>query len=156
MTRIMALRAKLGALLADESGTSVIELAIVTPVLLVMALGMIDGAMGFTAKLKLQQAAARSIELVSVGGLASVSAVQAEAATASGQPAAHVTVDSWLECDGVRQPAIDGVCTGTQQIGRFASVTITGSYVPMMSGAMHALGLPGTVNLTGKSSVRVQ
>ena len=152
----MALRARLGAFLADESGTSVIELAIVTPVLLVMLLGMIDGAMGVSTKLKLQQAAARSIELVSAGGLASVSGVSAEAVAASGQSAANVTVDSWLECNGVRQASIDGTCPASQQIGRFASVTITGTYVPMMSGAMQTFGLPGTVTLTGKSSVRVQ
>ncbi len=96
------------------------------------------------------------MEMVSAGGLTDLSVITAEAAAASGQPAANVSPDSWLECDGVRQASIDGVCTGTQQIGRFASVTITSTYVPMMSGVMSAFGLPGTARLTGKSSVRVQ
>ena len=145
-------------LLRDERGASMIELGFLSPVLLVLVLGIVDAAMGFSAKLKLQQAAARSVEMATTGGISSaaIANLGAEAAAASGQDASHITVDKWLECDGVRQSNIDGSCNSGAQIARFVSVSVTASYSPMMSRAMSLFGLPTTLPITGDASVRVQ
>jgi Flp pilus assembly protein TadG len=146
------------ALAADARGASIIELAIAVPFLLVMTLGMVDAAMGYSARLQIQQAAARTIEMATAGGInsAAFQNMQAEAATASGQDSSHVTVDSWLECDGVRQTSFTGSCTSGQQVGRFASVTINSTYAPILSAAMQIFHLPTSFPIQGKASVRMQ
>jgi Flp pilus assembly protein TadG len=146
------------SLIKDQRGASLIELALVSPILLLMVLGMVDAAMGFSMQLKLQQAAARTIELATAGGISSAAFqnLQTEAATASDQSADHVTVDKWLTCDGARQSAFDGVCADGQQVARFVSISIQAVYVPILTGAMSAVGLPTSIALEGNSSVRVQ
>jgi Flp pilus assembly protein TadG len=155
---MIRLRLSPKAALRDSRGTSVIELGLISPVLLIFMLGMIDLSMGYSAKLKLQQSAARAIELANAGGISSpaINAMSAEAQAASGLDSSHVTVDSWLECDGTRQTSIAVVCADGQQVARYVSVTINSTYAPMMSGAMQAFGLPGTVAIRGDASVRMQ
>lgn len=82
--------------------------------------------------------------------------LQAEGAAAAGVPLNKVAVDTWLECDGNRQPDFDGVCTDSEQVGRYVSVAITSGYKPMFSVFAWAVGSDGKIPLTGKSSVRVQ
>jgi Flp pilus assembly protein TadG len=146
------------ALVADARGASIIELAISVPFLLVMTLGMVDAAMGYSAKLQIQQAAARTIEMATAGGINSPAFqnMQAEAATASGQDSSHVGIDTWMECDGVRQASFTGSCTSGQQIAHFAGVTINGTYAPIMSGLMQIFHLPTSFPIQGKASVRMQ
>ena len=95
----------------QHGGTSMLELATATPMLMIFALGITDGANGFTAKLKLQQAAARTMEMASAGDIASTAFnddLTNEAAAASGESTDHVTVTKWLECDGTRQDSFNG------------------------------------------------
>jgi Flp pilus assembly protein TadG len=145
-------------LLGSERGTSVIELSALSPMLLSMVLGLVDASLGFTAKLKLQQAATRSIEMATAGGIASPAfdGLADEAAAASGVSKTNITVTKWLECNGTHQDSFDAICTSGQQYARYVSVTINGSYTPMLSSAMRAFGLPGTLSITGKASVRMQ
>jgi len=145
-------------LLRDTRGAGVIELALATPVLLLMLLGMIDTVQGFAAQLHLKQSAARTVDLASAGGLSSAAFqnLGEEAAAASGRPVADVTVDKWLECDGARQSSFDGNCAAEQQVARFVSVRIGGTYTPMLSGVMARFGLAGTIPIEGKASVRMQ
>ena len=142
----------------EHGGSSMLELAMVTPMLMIMVLGITDGANGFTAKLKLQQAAARTIELATAGGISSgaFNNLANEASSASGQSSSNVTVTKWLECDGTRQDSFDGTCTGSQQVARYVSVSITGTYTPMLAGVMAKFGLPSTIPVRGSASVRVQ
>jgi hypothetical protein len=143
-------------LLGDTSGISVIETAIVIPILAMLVAGISDVAMGFSAKLKFQQAAARSIEMATASGLngAAFQTLQAEAATAAGVPQAQVTLDKWLECAGVRQISFDGACVSGQQVARFVSISINGAYSPMFP-LMQGLN-SGAIPLAGYSAVRVQ
>jgi Flp pilus assembly protein TadG len=145
-------------LLRSERGTSAIELSALSPMLLSMVLGLIDASLGFTAKLKLQQAATRSIEMATAGGIASpaFNNLSEEAAAASGVSRDNITVTKWLECDGVRQDSFDAICTSGQQYARFVGVTINATYTPMLSSAMRSFGLPGSLPIVGKASVRVQ
>jgi Flp pilus assembly protein TadG len=145
-------------LLRSERGTSVIELSALSPMLLSMVLGLVDASQGFSAKLKLQQAATRAIEMATAGGMANpaYNGLADEAAAASGVSKDNITVTKWLECNGTRQDSIDAVCADGQQYARYVSVQINSSYTPMLSSAMRAFGLPGTLTMVGKASVRMQ
>ena len=158
MNQVLRLRRAWRQLLRSERGTSVIELSVLSPMLLSMVLDLVDASLGFAAKLKLQQAASRAIEMATAGGIASpaFNNLSSEAATASGQSTDNVTVTKWLECDGVRQTPFDGVCTTGQQYARYVSVSISANYTPMLSSAMQAFHLPGTLAIVGDASVRVQ
>lgn len=143
-------------LITDQRGISVIETAIVLPAMALLVAGISDLAMGFSAKLKVQQAAARSIEMATAGGLnsAAFQAIQNEAATSAGVPVGQVTIDKWLECAGVRQSLMDGTCASGQQVARFVSISISASYhsmFPLLRGTNNA-----DIALNGFSSVRVQ
>lgn len=144
----------------DSRGTSSVELAMLAPFFALMVLGTVDAARAVAEKVRLQQAASRSIEMVSSGGLdsAAFTNLRAEAAAAANVSQDNVTTDAWLECDRTRQPDFNGDCTGTQEIGRYASVVINGTYVPWFSSSLSQLGydISRTITLKGKASVRLQ
>ncbi|HLZ79402.1 MAG TPA: TadE/TadG family type IV pilus assembly protein [Sphingomonas sp.] len=148
------------ALAADARGASIIELAIAVPFLLVMTLGMVDAAMGYAAKLQIQQAAARTIEMATASGINSpaftTQNLQADAVAASGQNSSNVKIDIWMECDGVLQPVTAVSCASGQQIAHFVAVTINGTYAPIMSGPMQIFHLPTSFPIQGRASVRMQ
>jgi len=141
-----------------ERGTSVIELSLLSPILVAILAGSVDCARLISTKLRLQQAAERTAELATAGNIASAafSSLQSEAASAASVPAANVTVNYWLECDGTRQSAFDGTCTAGQQVARYASIAIAGSYSPSFSWFLRAIGASGAIAVGGKASVRVQ
>ena len=143
-------------LLADRRGVSVIETAMVVPVMAILIAGISDLALGFSAKLKVQQAAARTIEMATAGGLnsAAFQALQNEAAITAGVPTGQVTLDKWLECAGVRQTLFDGTCSSGEQVARFASISIGASYRPRFP-LLQAVG-DGSIPLNGYAAVRVQ
>lgn len=147
-------------LLADRKGASVMETAIVVPTLAVLVMGASDLAMGFAQKVKIQQAAARAIEMATAGGVSSsaLTTLKSEGATAAGVPETSVTLDNWLECDGVRQSSFDGTCsTSGAQMARFVSISISGSYAPMFSFLLpQSRTSNGSVTVSGYSAVRVQ
>ena len=158
------LRAFFRDLLRDRAGAALIELGLVAPMLIFIVLAVSDVAQGFSAQLQLKQAADRTIALASVAGqrAGSYSYLQAEGANASGQPASNVTVTSWLECNGVKQPASATNCSGGAQFARYVAVAITGSYTPAYPSAVLAsiyggmMGMNNTVSMTTKAAVRVQ
>ena len=149
---------RLATLLRDNRGTSVLETALIVPTLAMFVMGGSDLAMGFSEKLRVQQAAARAIEMATAGGLnsAAFNNLQADAASAAGVPANSVVVDKWLECDGVRQSSFDDTCTTSgAQMARFVSISITSSYAPMFSFLVPDND-NGSISISGYSAVRVQ
>lgn len=158
------LRNILPALVRDEAGTGLIELALVAPIIIFIMLAISDMAQGFTMALQLKQAANRTIELATVAGARtnSYSYLQAEGAVASGQPSSNVVVSAWLECNGVKQSSSATNCSGSAQFARYVSVAITGSYTPAFSSSVMAsiyggtIAMNNTVQMTAKAAVRVQ
>jgi hypothetical protein len=149
----------LGALRRDTRGGSMIETAIVMPILLMLMGGASDLAMGFWIKMQTQQATARSVELAGVGGLErlSVDDLRNEAATAAKVPTGNVTVNRWLECDGATQLLFEGSCAEGQVIGRYVSVRIDNSYEPILGSLLPAkLASDGKIHFQGFSSLRLQ
>ena len=169
MTRAMAMpRATLHDLAhdlaRDQTGAALIELGLIAPLLIFMILAVSDVAAGFSSQLRLKQAADRTIALATLAGQrnGSYSYLQAEGASASGQPSSNVAVSSWLECDGVKQASSVNNCTGGAQFGRYVSVSITGSYTPAYPSSVMAsiyggtLSMANTISMTATAAVRVQ
>lgn len=141
----------------DERGTSIIELAMVAPILALLTIGMIDLSEGFSQKLRLEQAAQRAIEKVMNGraDTTTIAALKTEAATTAGVPEANVTTDFWLECNGARAANYNSACSSGQTFARYLSVRITKAYVPFFN---YKLGNQATdsYTLTGAAAVRTQ
>ncbi len=118
------------ALFHDESGNSLIEMAIILPFVILVIFGITDVAIAYSAQLKLEQVAQRSIEIVTGSGKvgSDYSYVKAEAAAASKVPISQITVDNWLECNRVRQASFDGVCPDGQATARYVSIDLYDFY----------------------------
>jgi Flp pilus assembly protein TadG len=131
------------SLRSDNRGAAIIELAMVAPVIALLTIGVVDLSNGFGRKLRLEQAAQRSIEKVmqTTGVLTVEETIAAEAVcqyngtNANGSckttplTTANVSVTHRLECDGVLTTNPD--CTGTQKESRWVQVTVSDDYEPM-------------------------
>lgn len=152
----MGARSILRRLGRDRRGASIIELALATPFLSIMLVGLVDVASCYSAKMSLQQAAARSLERVQVSGSTTDFAyVKTEAAAAAGVPESQVAIETWLECDNVKQAASVTTCSGTQVAGKYVQVTITSTFSPFF--AYSPLGTRdgnGKIALAAASAVR--
>ncbi len=153
---------RLRALRRDSDGTSVIEFALLAPILAVTLMGVTDISLAYSNQLALEQAAFRALEKVTVGTVQSdYNYLRAEAAAADGPGGvteSHVTVTTRLECDHVPQPLFDGTCLPNQMISRYVGVSIAYTYRPIFfEGPLAAFGdSNGNVALAAASSVRVQ
>lgn len=149
------------ALGRDEKGASLIELALIAPVLLFLIMGLTDLARGLAERLSLEQAASRALEKAAVGSVQSdYSSLGTEAATAAGA-GATASVDQWLECNGTRQPAFDGACVNGQMTSRYVKVTVNKDFTPSFRYASTAwrflnTNANGSITLSGSAAVRVQ
>ena len=137
----------------DERGAAIIELAIVAPVIALMTVGVVDLSNGFGAKLRVEQAAQRSIEKVmqTTGVLSVEGTITAEAlcqfngTDANGicktapLTAANVTVTHRLECNGVLTAAED--CAIGQVEAKWLQVAVWTDYAPLFP--THFSGIDG-------------
>lgn len=153
----------LPALLRDRTGTSVMELGLMMPILLMLLLGTIDASRMVAAKLDMEQAAQRTTDyaLAKRPDSSNGTYLQTEAASAANVPASDVTVDIYLECDGVRQTDFSSACAGSQQQARFASVVIDKPVNTLfdwsaLSSVVGSNLLPSTITVQGDSVVRFQ
>ena len=144
-------------LLRARRGASTVELALLSPILMVALAGSVDCARLISTKIRLQQAAERTAEMASAGSVASAAftSLQSEAATAANVPTSNVTVTNWLECDGTRQDAFRGTCPDGQQVARFTSIAIASLYSPSFAWLLRSAGVNG-IPVSGSASVRVQ
>ena len=141
----------------DEKGASVIELGLFAPILAVMLMGVTDMSMGYARKLAVEQATFRALERVQLGTVQTdYSFVRTEAATAAGVPASQVTLDTWRECNRVRQSTWDGVCNTGEELTRYVKVTINTTYTPRFDYGPFVTGSNGTIPIVASSTVRVQ
>jgi Flp pilus assembly pilin Flp len=137
----------LRSLRADNRGAALIELALVAPVLALMTVGVVDLSNGFGRKLRLEQAAQRSIEKVmqttgelSVEGtIANEAVCQYNGVDEDGEckqaplTTDNVTVTHRLECDGVEKIVTedDQDCAEGQAESRWIQVTVRVDYAPL-------------------------
>lgn len=144
----------------DERGTSTIELALLAPFFSLLVLGTVDASRAVGEKIRLQQAAARTIELASAGGLDGDSwdNLSTEAAEAAKVSDKDVEVDRWLECNRQRQESFDGTCESNEEVGRYASITVRNQHVPWFADSLAGLGwdVSRAITIEGEASVRLQ
>ena len=149
----------------DDRGASIVELALVAPILASLLIGMVDLSRAYSHKLLLEQAAQRSIEKIqqyqasaSTADLLKAETVAAaKAAGFASTTTADVTVDFWLECNGVRAADYNTVCPDGQNYGRWVSVDLKGTFSPMFRSRRWPGANPdGTFTLRGKAGMRTQ
>lgn len=139
-------------LLRNCAGTVTIELAMVAPILAAMLIGLIDISNAYSNKLRLEQAAQRTVEKVMQNGfkVADGPTLKTEAEAAAGT-GATATVTWWLECDAVTQTgasAYSGGCPDGQQYGRYVQVSIVKPHA--------ALIMNTSWNIVGVAGIRIQ
>lgn len=161
---VRRIRGALRSLAGDRRGVSVVEFALLAPFLGVLIMGIGDMARGFAAKYALEQAAHRALERLVSGTTASPAATQtfdyvkAEAAAAAGVPLANVTLETWLECAGVKQTNFTAICGANEEIERYLRVRIDSEFEPMFGdyGPFGEAAEDGTVPIFAESALRIQ
>lgn len=156
-------------LAGDDRGTSVVELALLAPLLATFVIGMSDLSLAYSEKLQLEQSAQRAIEKAMQGMQGDESTdifngLKAEAATSAGVAESAVQVRYWLECNGVSQNTstssmaadYNKVCSGTAVYSRHLSVTIQKSFTPTFNVKWLGSNADGTFTLVGEAGLRVQ
>lgn len=148
----------------DERGTSVIELALVAPILASMVIGIIDLSRAYSARLQLEQAAQRSIEKIQAGtaSLSTFATLKAEAAAAAGVSPTAVQVEYWLECNGTKMTgdtmdeAYEQNCPNGQTYARYLEVRIWKNFDPVLTDKFFDVEADGSIKLLGQSGLRLQ
>jgi Flp pilus assembly protein TadG len=161
MLRTLSRNARASSFGRCERGVSFVELAMVLPFLLMLALATADVALGYAGKLALEQAAQRTTDLALARrpNDGTTTYLVQEAAAASGQPAGNITVDVFLECGGTRQTSFTATCT-TGLPARVISVRIVQTRKLLFDyGKLTAVFgrrlMPNEVTLSGDSMVRM-
>ena len=151
---------RLTALWRDERGNSFIEMALVTPLLASLLIGMVDISRAVSAKVTLEQAAQRALEKAQATDYKTEDAdtleADAEAAAGTGSTA---TVDAWLECDhdGVHLDFDTGTCATGSYYARYVQVTVSNTFTPMFGSRFFpGANANGTVDVSGGATLRVQ
>ncbi len=149
----------------DERGASVIELALVLPFFGSMVVGVTDISRAYSQKLLLEQSAYRAIEKVqqyqsnasTYNTLKTEAVAAATAAGFSDVTTNSVTVDYWLECNGVRQSDYNTTCTTEAGTARWITIDITHNFTPMFaSSKWPGSNSDGTYTLHGRAGLRTQ
>jgi Flp pilus assembly protein TadG len=147
---------RLKSLARDQRGAAVVELAVVAPMIALLTVGIVDMSNGFSRKLKIEQAAQRSIEkIMNTSATDTIeNTLAAEAAAQANVPVANVTVSYRLECDGAATDAVE--CTEDQQTSQWISVTVVDKYEPMFARHFAGINGDGTYHLSATAGVRIQ
>ena len=158
-------------LAADDRGTSVIELALATPILAALLMGMVDLSRAYSERLQLEQASQRSIEKVfnhqtqstSYNTIKAEAKAAAHAAGFTNVTDSDITIDYWLECNGVRQGngtpgnGYNDNCADGQVYARYINVKIQKKFKPAF-GTKYFPGAnsDGTFTLKADAGIRTQ
>jgi Flp pilus assembly protein TadG len=161
----------IASLRCDERGASLIEMGLLLPVLSTVVIGVADVSRAYSQKLILEQAAYRAIERVQQyqSTESTYNTLKTEVVSATTDAgftdvtASNVTIDYWLECNGVRQGdgtpgnGYDAVCSSGQTYARWISVDVTHSFTPMFaSSRWPGSNANGTYTIHGRAGLRTQ
>lgn len=148
------------SLSADQRGNALIEMALIAPVLATLLIGTVDISRASSAKLGVEQAAQRTIELVQRSDYrtADNATLEADAEDAAGT-GSNATISAWLECngDGVHLDYDSGTCGATDTYARYVQITVTQSFTPLFGTRFFAgANTDGTVTVSATAGVRTQ
>ena len=152
----------------EQRGAAVIELAIVAPVIALMTIGVVDLSNGFGTKLKLEQAAQRSIEKVmQTTGVTSVedtianeAICQVNGTNADGScktapiTATNVKVTHRLECNGTLSANMD--CAEGEVSSKWIQVTIWDDYAPLFPVHFSGIDAGGKYRIQASAGIRTE
>jgi len=162
---MIGLRRKLRS---DARGAAVIELAMVAPVLALLTIGVVDMSNGFARKLRLEQAAHRSIEKVmqTTGTLTVEDTIKTEAVCQYNGTDENgvcltapltvdaVTVTHRLECDGVE--TADPDCAPNETESRWIQVKVEDDYTPLFPVQFSGIDDGGKYHIEATAGMRTQ
>jgi Flp pilus assembly protein TadG len=142
------------SLAVDERGNSLVEMALIAPVLATLLVGAVDMSRAYSAKLNLEQAAQRTIELIQRSEYTTSDDValadEAEEAAGDGSTA---TVESWLECNNNNATKLNydtGTCSNSSNpYARYVQLTVEQPFTPTFGTRF----LPGA-NANGTYTIR--
>jgi Flp pilus assembly protein TadG len=169
-------------LAVDKRGVATIELALVAPMLALIAAGVVDLSNAFSRKLALEQGAQRAIEKImqttaatTVEGTLKEEAVcQVNGTNADGScktspiTASDVTVTFRLECNssagGISAQTSTSSSTfdtftcssGTMKQARYIQVALTDKYTPMFPAYYFGQGSDGTYHISAVAGMRTK
>jgi len=153
----------LARLTGDRRGFGAMELALALPFLMLLSLGMIDASVLISTKIDYEQAAQRTTDfaLAKRPTNEKTAYLEAEAKRASGLGTDAITVEIFLECDGVRQTDFDTVCDSSAVTARYVSVEIENAVETQFDwGSLGRIlgftAFSNSVTVTGDSLVRFQ
>jgi Flp pilus assembly protein TadG len=144
----------------DERGTSLIEMAMIAPLLAALLVGVVDISRGVSVKLQVEQAAQRTIELVqrSEYKTSDKPTYEADAQTAAGT-GSTATLTAWLECNGngVKLNIDTGTCADTDALAKYVQMTVQKPFTPMFGTRFFpGANSNGTVTVRATAGIRVQ
>lgn len=158
----------LRSLRADNRGAAIIELAMVAPFMALLTMGVVDLSNGFGRKLRLEQAAQRSIEKVmqTTGSLTVEQTIAQEAVCqyngtnddgsckTAPLTVANVTVTHRLECNGTL--TTDPDCAEGQVEARWIQVTVEDKFEPLFPLQLSGIDADGKYELEAIAGMRTQ
>ena len=163
MSRLVKSFAAIRRLTTNEAGTSILELALCSPILVTFLLGIVDVAMYAAARMQVGQAVYRGMEIVQVNNSLPADDTienQVEADAGNGVTDGDVTVAWDLRCAGGAPVAITGTCPVGEEIARYITVSAAAEYEPFLGSMTSAFfsnaTSDGIVHFTIAGSVRVQ
>lgn len=119
-------------LLRETKGIALVETAIVAPFLAVIIMGTVDTARYGAAKMKIQQAVNRGLEMSWMGWAGgqdlATSDIQAQAAAQADVATSAVTVTRTLECGGTATSW--GSTCSTGEAARYTQIQISTTFTP--------------------------
>lgn len=112
---------------SDLTGFGAMELGLSMPFMILLGLGTVDASQMISTKIDFEQAAQRTTDfaLAKRPNGSNGAYLKTEAAREAGVSEQDVTVQIFLECNGVKQANFDSTCPSGQSAGRFVSVNIT-------------------------------
>jgi Flp pilus assembly protein TadG len=147
------------AVLASDRAVSAVETALVAPFLAVTIMGTVDVARYAAARIELQQAVNRGLEMSMMGGTTySSTSIQSEAATQANVATSAVTITQSLTCAGTAT-TWSLSCTSTQETARYTSITVTKDFTPSFAlGSLARMygNSSGVIALSQTGVVRIQ
>ena len=157
-------RSWLGILLTETKGMALVETAMVMPFLAVVVMGTVDAARYGAAKMKIQQAVNRGLEMSWMGWASgqdlATSDIQAQAAAQANVSTSSVAVTKTLECGGTATTwTTSTTACGSAETARYTQIQISTTFTPSFALGSLARMLgnsEGVVPISATGVLRIQ
>lgn len=154
-----ARKVSLVALIGETAGVALVETALIAPFLALVVMGTVDTARYGAAKMKLQQAVNRGLEMSWMGGKATpVSDIQAQAAAQADLSTSSVTITQTLECGGTATTWTSTDCA-SGETARYTQIQISTNFTPSFAlGSLAKMlgNANGVVPISATGVIRIQ